>query len=95
MTGRVSWSLVCERRGAVRLPAARSHTLAQTARILGTSRRTLYVLIASGHLESYLLGGRHRALHASIRRFRDQCRIAGTNFSRAPQPSSAAASDAP
>jgi excisionase family DNA binding protein len=35
-------------------------TSAQTARILGTSRRTLYVLIASGHLESYLLGGRRR-----------------------------------
>jgi hypothetical protein len=47
--------------------------------------------IASGHLQSYLLGCRHRALHASIRRFRDQCRIAGTNFSRAP----GAASDAP
>jgi excisionase family DNA binding protein len=70
-------------------------TPAQTARILGASRRTPYVLIASGHLENYLLGGGRR-VRASIRRYRDQCRIAGTNFSRAPQPSSAAAaSDAP
>jgi hypothetical protein len=61
-------------------------TSAQTARILGTSRRTLYILIARGHP-----GGR-RVLRASIRRYR----IAGTNFSRAPKPSSAAAvSDAP
>jgi len=48
-------------------------TLAQTARILG-------ILIASAHLRSYLLGGRRRALHASVRRYRDQCRIAGRNF---------------
>jgi hypothetical protein len=59
-------------------------TLVQTAQILG-------ILIASAHLQSYLIGVRCRAMHASIRRYGDQCRIAGTNFSRAPKPSPAAA----
>jgi hypothetical protein len=73
-------------------------TLAQTYRILGTSRRTASRPDRerpSPQL-SYLLGGQRWALHASIRRYRDQCRIAGTNFSRAPKPSPAVvASDAP
>jgi hypothetical protein len=55
--------------------------------VTGTSRPTLYILVASGHL------GGHWVFHASIRRSR---RIAGTNFSRALKSSSSSApSDEP
>ena len=60
-----------------------------------TPAQTARILIASGDLENYLLSGGRR-VRASIRRYSDQCRIAGTNFSRTPEQSSAAAaSDAP
>jgi hypothetical protein len=71
-------------------------TPAQTAQILATSRRTLYVKIASGHLDAALIavaadrGAQHPAPAD------EQVAFAGTNFSRAAKPlSAAAASDAP
>jgi hypothetical protein len=65
-------------------------TSAQTAGVLGTSRRELYILIASG-----LLGSR-QMVRGSIRRYCDAARIAGKNLSRALKPLCATAtSDAP
>lgn len=51
------------------MPENKTHSITETARLLGIGRSTLYVLIKDGRLPARKLGKRTLILHEDLERF--------------------------